>query len=85
MSNRLDDDSRTATAVLHVVAAIRESLGPDTEHAYTFDLAKVEEHLRMAEHQALVVINRGKDRFDPGYRTPGQTPVPPHSGQGKDE
>jgi hypothetical protein len=47
----LQDDEQNAMATMHVITAIREMIGGQ-EHAYHFDLAKVEEHLRTAERYA---------------------------------
>lgn len=65
------DDEHLAMAIQHVVAAVRESLGPETEHAYNFDLAKVEEHLRQAERHAELVI-RPQHRTEAAKAEPKQ-------------
>ena len=57
MSKQLDDDERNATANLHSIEALR-----------TQERGSAEEHLALAEKNALVVLNRGLDQWHPDYQ-----------------
>jgi hypothetical protein len=66
MSNRLDQDERLATAIVHIIEALHQT--PDEEGRKA-----AREHLALAEKHALNVLNHGKDQWHPDYRKPTMT------------
>jgi hypothetical protein len=67
MSKRLDDDELNATAILHIIEALRQpTVGSGKESAT--------EHLAIAEKHVIQVLNRGKDQWHPEYIKPATGP-----------
>ncbi len=60
---RKDDDERRATAIIHIVEALRDEIREAAEN-----------HLAEAERNANIILNRGKDQWHQDYRTTTVTP-----------
>ena len=66
MSKRKDDNELNATAILHIIEALRQpTVGSGRDSAI--------EHLALAEKAAIQVLNRGKDQWHPNYVKPATT------------
>ena len=66
MSKRMDQDERNATAIIHIIEALRVS-----------DRDAAEGHLALAEKHALAVVNHGKSQWDPDYQQSTTVTPPP--------
>ncbi len=72
---RADDDERLASAIVHIIEALRSNGSSEAARG----------HIELAEKQAMIILNRGKDRWHQDYVTPPPPVIAPHGGQGGDE